>query len=162
MISQTKYLGLIFDGHLTFKYYLQNLKLKLNRANCLLSKIRYYVKFPLLWTICYALFDSHLRYSCQIWGQIRNEYIESIEKIQNKAIWILNFKDPRKGAGNLYKASKINKLRNTIIANCRFVYDQLQKNLPENFTDIFFPQITYFKLLKSIKTFIENQETKNT
>ena len=48
MISQTRYLGLILDEHLTFKYYLQNLKLKLNRANCLLSKIRYYVKFPLL------------------------------------------------------------------------------------------------------------------
>ena len=31
-------------------------------------------------------YDSHLRYSCQIWGQIRNEYIESIEKVQNKAI----------------------------------------------------------------------------
>ena len=41
MISQTRYLGLILDEHLTFKYYLQNLKLKLNRANCLLSKIRY-------------------------------------------------------------------------------------------------------------------------
>ena len=48
MISQTRYLGLMLDEHLTFKYYLQNLKLKLNRANCLLSKIRYYVKFPLL------------------------------------------------------------------------------------------------------------------
>ena len=41
MTSQTKYLGLILDEHLTFKYHLQNLKLKLNRANCLLSKIRY-------------------------------------------------------------------------------------------------------------------------
>ena len=48
MISQTRYLGLMLDEHLTFKYYLQNLKLKLNRANCLKSKIRYYVKFPLL------------------------------------------------------------------------------------------------------------------
>ena len=41
MISQTKYLGLMLDEHLTFKYRSQNLKLKLNRANCLLSKIRY-------------------------------------------------------------------------------------------------------------------------
>ena len=77
MISQIKYLGLILDEHLTFRYHLQNLKLKLNRANYLLSKIRH-VKFPLLRTIYYALFDSHLRYGCQIWGQRRNEYIESI------------------------------------------------------------------------------------
>ena len=86
MISETKYLGLILDEYLAFKYHLQNLKLKLNRPNCLLSKIRYYVKFPSLRTIYYALFDSHLRYGCQVWGQRRNEYIESIEKTQNKAI----------------------------------------------------------------------------
>ena len=60
LISQTKYLEFILDEHLTFQYHLQNLKLKLNRANCLLSKIRYYVKFPLLRTIYYALFDSQL------------------------------------------------------------------------------------------------------
>ena len=41
MISQTRYLELILDEHVTFKYYLRNLKLKLNRSNCLLSKIRY-------------------------------------------------------------------------------------------------------------------------
>ena len=86
----------------SFKYHLQNLKLKVHRANCLLSKIRYYVKFPLLQTIYYALFDSHLRYGRQIWGQRQNESIESIEKTQNKAIRILNFKGPREGAENLY------------------------------------------------------------
>ena len=122
MISETNCLGLILDEHLTFKYHLQNLKLKLNRAYCLLSKIRYYVKFALLRTIHYALFDSHFRYGCQIWGQRRNEYIESVEKTQNKAIRILNFKGPKEGAKNLYKESKIDKVRNIrIIANCRFV-----------------------------------------
>ena len=78
MICQTKYLGLILDENLLFKYHFQSLKLKLNKANCLLSKVRYYVKLPLLRTIYYALFDSHPRYGCQIWDQRGNEYIESI------------------------------------------------------------------------------------
>ena len=69
ILCKTKYLGIILDEHLTFKYHLENLNLKLNRAYCLLSKIRYYIKFPLLRTLYYALFDSHLRYCCQIWGQ---------------------------------------------------------------------------------------------
>ena len=46
IIFKTKYLGLILDEHLTFKYHLENLKLILNRVDCLLSKIRYFVKFP--------------------------------------------------------------------------------------------------------------------
>ena len=61
LISEVKYLGLILDENLRFKYHLQNLKLKLSRANCLLSKIRYYVKFALLQRNYYALFDSRLR-----------------------------------------------------------------------------------------------------
>ena len=96
------------------------------------------VKFPLLQTKYYALFDSHLRYGCQIWGQRQNEYIESVEKIQNKAIRILNFKGPREGDKNIYKESKIDKVRNiTIIVNCWFVYIQLWKKLAENFSDLF-------------------------
>ena len=64
IICKTKYLGVILEKHLTFKYHLENLKLKLNRANCLLSKIRYFVKFPLQRTIHYARFDIHLTYGC--------------------------------------------------------------------------------------------------
>ena len=95
IICKTKYLGLILDEHLTFKYHLENLKLKLNRANCLLSKIRYFVKFPLLRTIYYALFDTHLRYGCQIWGQNQSKIVEAIKRTQNKALRILNFKGPQ-------------------------------------------------------------------
>ena len=68
VICKTKYLGLILYERLTFKYHLENLKLKLNRENCLLSKIRYFIKFPLQRTIYYAIYDTHLRYGCQIWG----------------------------------------------------------------------------------------------
>ena len=46
IICKTKCLGVILNEHLTFKCHLENLKLKLKkRANCLLSKIRYFVKF---------------------------------------------------------------------------------------------------------------------
>ena len=61
-----------------------------------------------------------------------------MKKKQNKAIRILNFKGPREGAENLYKQSKIDKVRNIIIiANCQLVYEQLWKKLPENFSDFF-------------------------
>ena len=101
MLSKTKYLGLFLDENLSFKYHLDTIKLKLNRANCLLSKIRHYVRAPLLRTIYFAIFDPHLRYGCQIWGQNKNYAVENIEKLQNKAIRILNFKDSRAEASNL-------------------------------------------------------------
>ena len=102
MLSKTKYLGLFLDENLSFKYHLDTIKLKLNRANCLLSKIIHYVRAPLLRTIYFAIFDPHLRYGCQIWGQNKNYAAEYIEKIQSKSIRILNFKGPRAEASNLY------------------------------------------------------------
>ena len=61
-----------------------------------------------------------------------------MKKTQNKAIRILNFKVSKQGAEKLYKKLKIDKVRNIIIiANCWFAYDQLQKNLPESFSDFF-------------------------
>ena len=51
MLSKTKYLSLFLDENLSFKYHLDTIKLKLKRTNCLLSKIRHYVRAPSLRTI---------------------------------------------------------------------------------------------------------------
>ena len=63
---KTKYLWLFLDENLNFKSHIDFLKTKLRWANCLLSKIRHYVSKDLVRTIYYALFDSHVRYGCQI------------------------------------------------------------------------------------------------
>ena len=75
---KTKYLGIIFDENLTFKNHLGNLKFKLNRANCLLAKIRYYIKPLLLRTSYYAIFESHLRYGCQILSQTKSSVAKNM------------------------------------------------------------------------------------
>ena len=91
-IFSTKYLVLILDENLTFKNYLINLKIKLNRANCLLAYlIRYYVKPLMLHSTYWAIFDSHLRYGCQIWRQTESCAVKNIETQDNKALRIINF-----------------------------------------------------------------------
>ena len=91
----------------------------------------------MLRTLYYALFDSHLKYGRQIWEQKQSPTVETIEQTQNKALQILNFKGPQEGSDYLYKESRINKLKNIIIANCQFIYDQLKNNLPETFSNFF-------------------------
>ena len=51
IMTETKYLGMITDEHLTFKNHMDTLKLKLNRANGLLATLRHYVNPTLLTTI---------------------------------------------------------------------------------------------------------------
>ena len=92
--TEAKYLGLKLDQHLTFEQHMDAIELKLNIENSLSAKIRYHVDSKLLKTIYSAIFKSHLRYGCQLWGQAQTQVIKNIEKIQNKALQIINFKCP--------------------------------------------------------------------
>ena len=114
------------------------LKTNLNRANGLLAKIRHLVSKSLLRTIYFAIFDSHLRYGCQIWGQKDSQEFKSITTVQNKGHWILNFKGPLEHSRLLYKSSKMLKLIDLIkLNNILFVYDQINNNLPNTFENYF-------------------------
>ena len=67
--SQIKYLGVIRQDNLHWTMHLVNLKKKLSHSIGLLFKIRHYVPKHLFQTIYYSLFNSHLIYACEIWGQ---------------------------------------------------------------------------------------------
>ena len=104
---------------------MNTLKQKRNRANGILSKLRYYISADRLKTIYYALFDSHMRYACQIWGQNHSKTFDMIQSAQNKALRIINFKQSMKPSEPLYQNLKINKLKNNILNNCLFVFDKV-------------------------------------
>ena len=65
---------------------MNTLKQKLNRANGILAKLRYYISADILKTIYYVLFDSHMRYACQIWGQSHSKTFDMIQTTQNNAL----------------------------------------------------------------------------
>ena len=69
---------------------IDTVKQKLARATGVLAKLRPYVLKKVLKFIYYAIYDSNTRYGCQSWGQRFNT--RDIEKLQNKAINIINFK----------------------------------------------------------------------
>ena len=107
-----KYLGVILDEHLSFNEHMNTPKQKLNKAKGVLAKLRYYVSANTLKTIYYALFDSHMRYACQIWGQSHSKTFDMIQTTQNKALRIINFKQSMEPSEPLYQKLTKNKLRN--------------------------------------------------
>ena len=115
------------------------LKTKLNTANGLLAKIRHLVSKNLLRTIYFAIFGLYLWYGCQIEDKKKDSReFKSITTIQNRGLWILNFKGPLEHSSPLYKSSKILKLIDLIkLTNILFVYDQINNNLPNTFENYF-------------------------
>ena len=101
------------DEHLTFKEYMVQSRQKLNRTNGLLAKLRHQVSSSLLKAIYFALFDSHLRYAAQVWGQGSNNVVDMIKRTQNKARRIISFKDNR-SFRSLYANHRILKLQKSL------------------------------------------------
>ena len=85
IMKETKYLGMIMDEHLTFKNHMDTVKLKLNRANGLLAKLRHYVNSTLLRTIYIPIFELHLRYGCQLWGKHKLKSYKILKKSKTKS-----------------------------------------------------------------------------
>ena len=63
----SKYISrFLTDKHSLFKDHISFLSQKLNKANGILAKLRHHLPSDILKTICYSLFDTHLRYACQL------------------------------------------------------------------------------------------------
>ena len=88
-ISRVKYirfLSLLLDKILSWKYHLSQLSKKLSRTCGILLKIRNYLSTDILRCIYNSLFMSFLQYGIVIGGQNFSSYIEPIFKQQKKAI----------------------------------------------------------------------------
>ena len=59
-----KYLGVKIDTNLSWQHHVNDLSIKLNRANAYLLKIRKYVSLKIFRSIYFAIFDSDLYYCC--------------------------------------------------------------------------------------------------
>ena len=88
-----KYLGILLDPHLNWGAHIDVLSAKLNRAAGMLAKIRHYVTNEGIRNIYFSIFSSLMTYASQIWGQFSNKHVIRIQKIQNRALRMINFSE---------------------------------------------------------------------
>ena len=138
--TQVEYLGLTINEHLDWDLHFTQLKKKLNRGIGLLAKIRHFTPKHLLTTLYYSLFNSNLTYGCQIWGQDRNEEFKKIEKLQEKAIRMINFLSLNATVKKQMYEMNILKLKEFImLEKILFVKDCFSGNVLGSFNDKFHP-----------------------
>ena len=105
-----KYLGVKIDTNLSWKYDVNDLSIKLNRANTLLFKMRKYLSLKILRFIYIAIIDSYLSYHCLAWAQ-NCSTIQRIIILQKKAIRIINFEPRNFLTSPLFKQNSILKFQ---------------------------------------------------
>ena len=130
------------DSDLKWATQVNNVAVKLKRANGVLSKLRHYMPESILKSVYYAIFYSHLNYCCQIWGQIvpnvSSTLLKRITTLQDTALRLMSFSNFRAHASPLYsyfdmlKFSKIVKLQNVL-----FLHDIFKGVTPSAVIDTF-------------------------
>jgi hypothetical protein len=133
-----KYLGVHIDEHLSWNNHINQLTVKLSRANGILAKIRHFVSLDILRSIYFAIFESHIRYGCIVWGQKGTSLRSSISVLQNTAIRIISFSDIFAKSKPLY--DKLNLIQFTDIVdidNIIFSHSFVTNNLPSFFSSFF-------------------------
>ena len=93
----------------------------------------------LLRTIYYSIFNSHLIYACEIWGQNQNNlWFKKLTKLQNKAWKVINFQSSDSPTDPLYQEDKVLKIADFInYKNALFVRNTLKRENPQVFHEMF-------------------------
>ena len=118
-----KDLGVLIYEHLLWNKQIAQIKMSLNRAIGILSKLRINENFNILKTAYHSLFESHLQYGTQLWGQNNNETITTFQKLQNRVLRKKTFKKRHDRISCVYKECKILKFPDILnLQNCLFMY----------------------------------------
>ena len=86
----SKYLGVLVDQHLSWKYQIGNVALKISRGIGILAKLKPLSKDNLLKCTYYSLVYSYLSYSIEVWGSAAKYDLNKLNILQHKAVRIIS------------------------------------------------------------------------
>ena len=119
--------------NLTWQHHVNDLSIKLNRANALLFKIRKYISLKIIRPIYFAISDSYLSYCCLVWAQ-NSSTIQRIIILQKKAVRIISFQPRNFHTSPLFKQNSILKFQDKIcLESILFVSKCLNNRSPSIF-----------------------------
>ena len=136
--TKIKYLGIILDQRLTWRDHINELSKKLGRAIGMLYKARHFCTLPVLKTLYYSIFNSHITYGLPVWGYANNIYLNKIEKLQKKAIRAITFSTYREHVTPLCRKLEILNIKDLVfLKTASLIWDLEKSNLPYSLSKYF-------------------------
>jgi hypothetical protein len=133
-----KYLGVILDHRLTWKHHLNELSKKLSRSVGMLYKIRDLCPAPVLRSLYFSIFNSHLSYGLPVWGNANRYYLDKIFKIQKMAIRAISFADFNAHTSPIFKKLEILTLQDLYHKQlASLLWDLDHNDLPSSLSRLF-------------------------
>ena len=125
-----KYLGLLIDSHLSWKYHISHISRKIKRCIGILSKKRHSVTDLVLVQLYYSLIYPFLNYSLITWTTYPTAFLPLIT-LQKRAVRIITFSEYNCHSSPLFRKLKILKVSDLLYLYCAlFMYDYYSNRLP--------------------------------
>ena len=162
-----KYLGILIDSSLSWKFHIDNVTKKISRSIGVLYKLRSFVNSSILVNMYYSLIYPHFIYAVQVWGSACDLYINKLQVLQKRAVRMITFSDnldnPTLGlahTGPLFHKLEILRIKDIYdIHISKFVFECLHDISPIQFC-------SWFKLTSNVhrhatrtNTIINSNET---
>ena len=107
--KSVKYLSSKINESLAWDEHINDIAIKLNRANAMLYKVREYVSIRNLNSIYHAIFDCHLNFTNAVWVQNKTS-LNHLFLLQKKALRIISFECRNAYSNPLFHRHEIVKL----------------------------------------------------
>ena len=133
-VDKTKFLGVIIDENLTWKYHIDGITKTISRNIGMMNKLKFFVPERILRTLYCSLVLPYINYGILIWGKACDIYLSKIHKLQKWAMRIISNSHYRSHAAPIfYKYDILNVYDSYKLEVGVFMYQYFQNLLPSFF-----------------------------
>ena len=100
-----KYLGILIDLNLTWKYHISYITSKISKTIGVIARLRHFIPSNTLLTLYRSLRSPYLLYGLTVWGQAPQIYLNQILVLQKRALRLIYFAPYRSSAVPLFVSS---------------------------------------------------------
>ena len=100
-----KYLGVLIDFNLSWKYHISHITTKISKTIGLIVRLRHVVPISTLITLYRSLIFPYLSYGISVWGQAAQTYLNQTFVLQKRALRLIYFAPYRSHAIPLFVSS---------------------------------------------------------
>ena len=84
--TYVKYLGVLIDKNLSWKYHIDFIVLKISKTIGIISRLRHFIPTPILLNIYRSLIYPYISYGLLVWGQASKTNLNKILMLQKRAL----------------------------------------------------------------------------
>ena len=133
-----KFLGVLINKNLTWKYHIDYIASKISRVVGILSHLRHSVPLNTLIQIYRPLVFPYTYYGSAAWGQAALVYLKKVFILQKRALWLMFFAGNRSHAIPLFVSANVLPLNLHYFETVRSLMQDISTNsAPQNICDLF-------------------------